>query len=168
MSPEQARGEVQVTPLADQFSLAAVIFELLAGRRPFTGDDLFAVLAKIVLQEPPRLRDAVPTVPAEVDALVARGLSKEPEERFPSAHAMAAALAARPAWDGAGEEVSPPSEAPTTGGSALSATLERRVVTAVFAGFDAAAPGEDHSASFAAIAAEHGGAPHPMLGRRMI
>jgi eukaryotic-like serine/threonine-protein kinase len=63
MAPEQARGEERVTSRADLFSLGAVLFELLSGRRAFPGDDVFAVLAKIVLAEPLRLRDVMPSAP---------------------------------------------------------------------------------------------------------
>src|SRR5205807_1540828 len=98
MSPEQARGEERVTHRADQFSLGVVVFELLAGRRPFGGDDFFAVLAKIVLQDPPRLRDALPEVPPAIDALVRRAMSKAAEDRFGSALELAVALASVAPW----------------------------------------------------------------------
>ena len=173
MAPEQARGEERVTPRADQFSLGVVLFELLAGRRPFAGDDFFAVLAKIVLQDPPRLRDAVPGVPAEIDALVSRAMSKAPEARFDSALDLAEALAALPPWDGAEtahrRPLSEPAPAGTTSRltTGMSATFEQRVVTAVFAGF-APAPDDTALRAFEAIAEEHGAVCHPTLGRRMI
>ena len=96
MSPEQARGEEHVTPASDLFSLGVLLFELASGTRPFKGDDLFAVLAKIVLAETPRLRDVAPLVPPEMDALVARAMAKDAPARFASAREMAAALAAIP------------------------------------------------------------------------
>ncbi len=60
MAPEQARGEERVTSRADLFALGVVLFELLSGQRAFSGDDMFAVLAKIVLAGPaaPPRRDA--------------------------------------------------------------------------------------------------------------
>jgi tetratricopeptide (TPR) repeat protein len=197
MSPEQARGEERVSHRADVFSLGVVLFELLAGRRPFTGNDFFAVLAKIVLQDPPRLADALPGVPAAIDALVGRAMSKAPEERFASARELADALAAIPPWTlealpgsapAAGREGAPPTVTGTDGPAsqgatpasgmglggtttrvkaALSVTGERRVVTAVFAGFGATAP-ESDLAAFEAIAAEHGASSYPTLGRRRI
>ncbi len=96
MSPEQARGRERVTARSDLFSLGAVIFELCTGRRPYSGEHLFAVLAKIVLQEPPRLRDALPGVHPRLSALVLRAMSKSPADRFASAREMAEALAALP------------------------------------------------------------------------
>ena len=194
MSPEQARGEERVTPRADVFSLGVVLFELLSGQRPFQGTDFFAVLAKIVLQDPPRLAEALPGVPAALDALVGRAMSKAPEERFGSARELADALAAIPPWTldppprrapGAGRggvrrgadadrpAIGPRHRRRRLGGTttrvkaALSITGERRVITAVFAGFSVVAP-ESDLAAFEAIAAEHGAASYPTLGRRRI
>src|SRR6185295_6988576 len=88
MSPEQARGDEAITPRSDLFSLGVLLFELLTGKRPFTGDAPLAVLAKILLQDPPRLRDALPSAPPELDALVARAMAKAPLDRFASAEEM--------------------------------------------------------------------------------
>src|SRR4029077_16860251 len=56
MAPEQARGEPLIDPRADVFSLGGVLFECLRGRRAFDGDSPMAVLAKVLLEEPPPLR----------------------------------------------------------------------------------------------------------------
>ena len=173
MSPEQARGEDRVTAASDVFALGVVLFELLARRRPFTGNDFFAVIAKIVLQDPPRLRDAVPGIPPVVDFIVRRAMSKEPQHRFGSARELAEALADVKPWTIALPSASPAAPAVTIGGAttraaaALSVTGERRVVTAVFAGLPPLAPDAD-LAVFEAIAVEHGAVCHPMLGRRVI
>ncbi|WP_437317524.1 protein kinase domain-containing protein [Sorangium sp. So ce385] len=100
MAPEQACGEREIAPAADLFALGAVLFECLAGRPAFTGASLMTVLARVLLEEPPGL-DAVRTdlPPALVD-LVARLLSKQPDER-PDAPTVAAALSALlPALEG--------------------------------------------------------------------
>ncbi|MFO0592936.1 MAG: serine/threonine-protein kinase [Polyangiaceae bacterium] len=97
-SPEQARREERLTPRADQFALASVVFELLSGRRAFPGDDAKAVLAKIALAEPPRLRDVVPGAPPELCALLARAMSKPQDCRFGSMVEMADALGAVGPW----------------------------------------------------------------------
>jgi tetratricopeptide (TPR) repeat protein len=170
MAPEQARGEERITSRADQFALGAVLFELLSGRRAFAGDDVFAVLAKIVLSDAPRLRDVLPGVPIELDALVRRAMSKAPEERFPSMQELADGLAAIAPWTPSESpepiSVKRPDE-PTTRVAAMSSTWERRVLTAVFAGF----PSSPHDAdlgAFEAIVAEHGAATFRTLGRRVI
>jgi tetratricopeptide (TPR) repeat protein len=191
MSPEQARGEERVTHRADVFSLGVVLFELISGRRPYTGNDFFAVLAKIVLQDPPRLAEALPGVPAAIDALVRRAMSKAAEARFGSTRELADALAAIPAWSvepgGAppsapegphspghfGGDLHTPVSSAESGGAttrvkaALSVTGERRVVTAIFAGFSPLAP-EGDLAAFEALAVEHGALSYPTLGRRRI
>jgi hypothetical protein len=169
MAPEQARGEARVTAKADQFSLGVMLFELIAGKRPFTGDDFFTVLAKIVLQDPPRLRDAVAGVPPELDALVRRAMSKAAADRFGSARELADAIAAVPAWDGPRPRVEREGAGegdPLTSRVALamSASIEQRVVTVLFA------RGADERAALglAAIAEQHGASCHPTIGGRLI
>ena len=76
MAPEQARGLSDVDARADVFALGVVLFRCLTGRKPFTGDDMVTVLLKLVLEDPPRLRDLNPDVPPALDALVARMLAK--------------------------------------------------------------------------------------------
>ncbi|WP_394835606.1 protein kinase [Pendulispora rubella] len=80
MAPEQIRGE-KVDARADVFSLGCLMFECITGRPAFVANHALAVLLKIVLEEPPRLRDRLPDVPEELDDLVAAMLSKERSER---------------------------------------------------------------------------------------
>jgi tetratricopeptide (TPR) repeat protein len=168
MSPEQARGEERVTHHADQFSLGVTIFELIAGRRPFTGDDYFAVLAKIVLQDPPRLRDVVPGVPPTLDALVRRMMSRDPMDRFASMREVADAIAAIGPWEPAAAPAQAVGEAPTTRMAlSISATIEQRVVTALFA-FAPLGLDDRDQAALAGVAEAQGAACHPTLGGRMI
>jgi tetratricopeptide (TPR) repeat protein/tRNA A-37 threonylcarbamoyl transferase component Bud32 len=169
MSPEQARGRERVTHRSDLFSLGVVIFELCAGRRPYTGDHLFAVLAKIVLQEPPRLRDALPGAHPRLEALVLRAMSKSPEARFASAWEMAEALAALPLTEGLVNAAIRPDDSPTVGISSLPVTAtEQRVVTAVFAALPAGAAAEPSARGFASIVEDQGGACHPTVDRHLI
>src|SRR5262249_9701237 len=93
MAPEQVRGDpAAIDARADVFSLGCVLFECLTGRPPFQGLHVIALLAKLLFDEPPRVREIAPGVPAALDALVARMLSKEPEARPADGHAVAALL----------------------------------------------------------------------------
>ncbi len=81
MAPEQASGDRALGPSADVFSFGALLFHAVTGRPPFIADHVFALLAKVLLEEPPRLRAITPTVPEWLDALVHRMLRKDPQER---------------------------------------------------------------------------------------
>jgi hypothetical protein len=82
MAPEQARGEGErIDPRADVFSLGAVLFECLTGQPAFEGSSVVALLAKLLLEEAPRLRARRQDVPEALDALVGRMLSKNPAAR---------------------------------------------------------------------------------------
>lgn len=93
MSPEQARASNVIGPTSDLFSLGALAFELFSRRRPFFGSTTFSLLVKIAQQVTPRLSDAWPEVPPELDAFVARAMAREPASRFFSAREMADELA---------------------------------------------------------------------------
>jgi tetratricopeptide (TPR) repeat protein len=92
MAPEQARGERHIDARADVFSLGCVLFECLTGRPPFFGDHVMAVLAKILLEDAPRLGELCADVPDALEALVARMLAKKPSERPPNGRALAVEL----------------------------------------------------------------------------
>jgi serine/threonine-protein kinase len=92
MSPEQAAGESAVDARGDLYGLGAVAFFALTGRPPFQGKTLGQLLAAHRLQPPPPLSDFRPEAPADLAAVVARCLAKDPAERFPSATALDRAL----------------------------------------------------------------------------
>jgi tetratricopeptide (TPR) repeat protein len=94
MAPEQARGSKDVDCAADVFSLGCVLFECLAGRPPFTGDSSMAVLAKILLEDAPRLSTLRGDLPAALEELVARMLAKDPRQRPRDGSSVAAELEA--------------------------------------------------------------------------
>jgi eukaryotic-like serine/threonine-protein kinase len=81
MSPEQARG-LPVDNRSDIFSLGAVIYEMLARRKPFEGDTPSDTLAAILKTEPPPLSRVVPGVPPELARIVTKSLRKDREERY--------------------------------------------------------------------------------------
>jgi len=168
MSPEQARGDERVTPTSDLFSLGVVLYELLTGRRPFTGADVFAILAKIVLEDPPRVRLLAPTVSPNLDALVARAMAKLPERRFATAREMALAMVA---VEVGSERPEPSRDEVATmqlRSQAQAGVVERRVVTALFAHFASKEHLARDFALFDRVTREHGGVAHRMLGRRAI
>jgi eukaryotic-like serine/threonine-protein kinase len=91
LSPEQILGR-PTTPASDRYSLAVVAYELLTGRRPFRAEHPTAQARQHLEQaaEPPTHVD--PRLPKAVDAVLARGMAKEPEDRWPSATAFVDAL----------------------------------------------------------------------------
>jgi serine/threonine protein kinase/Flp pilus assembly protein TadD len=94
MSPEQAEGERGVDARADQYSLACVLYELLAGQPPFTGPTLNAVLSRLLLDPVPPLTTLRPGVPAPVRVAIERALSKVAADRFATVMDFLAALEA--------------------------------------------------------------------------
>jgi tRNA A-37 threonylcarbamoyl transferase component Bud32 len=92
MSPEQATGDRRPDARSDAYSLAAVLYEMLAGEPPHTGPTVQAVIAKLLTERPTGLRVVRNTVPEGIDAAVAKALAKVPADRFPSAGEFVRAL----------------------------------------------------------------------------
>ena len=84
ISPEQAVGK-PATAASDRYALAVVAFELLTGSRPFQAEHFAAQARAHVEDLPPLATERDPSLPRGVDAVLDRGLAKEPDERWPSA-----------------------------------------------------------------------------------
>jgi eukaryotic-like serine/threonine-protein kinase len=83
IAPEQAQGQ-RVDEHTDVYSLGIVLYELLTGELPFTGDNFVAVAMKHINEDPPRVSSIRADVPPRVDEAVARALAKDPADRFPT------------------------------------------------------------------------------------
>jgi len=81
MSPEQARAQ-DIDARSDIFSLGAVIYEMVSGRRAFDGETASDLIAAILKTEPPPLSSLVPEVPAELSRILTKALKKDREERY--------------------------------------------------------------------------------------
>src|SRR5215218_893459 len=118
ISPEQAMGQ-PATAASDRYSLAVVAFELLTGGRPFTGENFAAQARAHVDDEPPPASERDIDVPPAVDRVLARGMAKDPADRWESAGAMVRAL------DDALTPPPPRRRAPAAGGGTTRLTSER-------------------------------------------
>src|SRR5438552_14292753 len=94
MSPEQAAADPEIDARTDQYSLACVLYELLAGQPPFTGPSMAAVLSRQVLDPVPSLTTFRPGVPASLRRAIDRALAKVPAERYGSVLEFLTALEA--------------------------------------------------------------------------
>src|SRR6185436_10121412 len=91
MSPEQVRGG-EVDHRSDLFGLGAVLYEMLAGRRAFSGASAADTLSAILTMDPPSLATLRPEVPPDLDRTVRRCMEKNPRERFQTAWDLASDL----------------------------------------------------------------------------
>ena len=93
MSPEQAMGD-PVDGRSDLYSVGCVLYEMLAGAPPFTGESTMEITAQKLVDPMPPLRTSRPEVPAEIEAALARALASKADDRFATAAEMTAALEA--------------------------------------------------------------------------
>jgi serine/threonine protein kinase/Tol biopolymer transport system component len=93
MSPEQARGD-EVDPRTDLWSLGVILYEMLAGRRPFRGEREQAVVRSILHERAQPLRELRPEAPPELAGIVERLLAKAPGDRYPTVEEAIADLRA--------------------------------------------------------------------------
>ena len=91
MTPEQIEGR-DVDARTDIFAFGVVLYEVICGRRPFTGDSRASLMAAIVAQEPLSLSALQPQTPASLERLIVRCLAKDPDQRWQTARDLAAEL----------------------------------------------------------------------------
>ena len=125
MSPEQAAAERELDGRSDQYSLACVLYEMLAGQPPFNAPTAQATVAQILAVDPPPLLERRRTVPAGVATAVHRALEKVPADRFDTAGDFAEAVTTGEYWtpvEVRGAGAASPSQSPAlvrTTGAAL-------------------------------------------------
>ncbi|HEX6510451.1 MAG TPA: protein kinase, partial [Chloroflexota bacterium] len=118
MAPEQIGGHTAHFR-ADIYSLGAVMYEMVAGHPPFTGDDPLTVAVRHVQEAPIPPGRFNPGLPAEWESLILKALAKSPADRYPSAESLGAAVAALPAdW------VSSPCPSATAEGEAAAPAVQ--------------------------------------------
>jgi eukaryotic-like serine/threonine-protein kinase len=94
MSPEQVAASDQIDARADQYSLACVIFEMVAGAPPFSATSAARLMARHLSEEAPRLTAARPDVPAGVSGALCRAFAKDPADRYADVLEMVSAVEA--------------------------------------------------------------------------
>ncbi|HVL51235.1 MAG TPA: protein kinase, partial [Actinomycetota bacterium] len=114
LAPEQAHG-APVDGRTDIYALGCVMYEMLTGRPPISGESLMEIATRLMTEEPPPPSHLVPGIPAQMDRVVMRALAKDPEDRYANTAALqgdldgsAPAVAAAGAVAGAGAAGSDP------------------------------------------------------------
>ncbi len=137
LSPEQARGEI-VDARSDLYSCAALLYELLTGRPPFTGDSPVAIAYQHVTERPQAPSTFDPEIASDIDAIVLTGLAKRPSERYASAAEMRGdierALDGQPVTAKLPTVDSPTESMPALHASSTAVATRQRTSTAIWLG----------------------------------
>jgi serine/threonine protein kinase/tetratricopeptide (TPR) repeat protein len=127
LAPEQARGERQIGPAVDIYALGCVLFECLDGAPPFGGQEVAVVLARILCEMTPPLRQRRPEIPEALAELLGKMLFKRAEDRPADGAALVEALA------GLGTLGEPPGEAPRSLTASMLPEQEQQLVSVIVA-----------------------------------
>jgi serine/threonine protein kinase/Tfp pilus assembly protein PilF len=92
VSPEQAAGETNLDGRSDQYSLACMLYEMITGERPFSGNTPQSIMAKRFTESPPTLQSVKASVPPSVDWAVSKAMSMDASQRFATSALFAQAL----------------------------------------------------------------------------
>jgi len=101
MSPEQARGDDTLDHRVDIYALGVIMYEAATGRVPFAGNNYLSVISQVLNEEPKHVRELVPELSEEFEAIVARTMEKDRNERYATAKDLLAdvtALLDDPTW----------------------------------------------------------------------
>lgn len=88
MSPEQCKGSADLDIRSDIYSFGCVFFKMLTSNTPFTPSKITDMLMKHITEEPPLPSSVIPEIPSNIDDIVHRCLQKNPDNRYPSFHAL--------------------------------------------------------------------------------
>ncbi len=140
MAPEQVRGARHTTFASDQYSLGVVLYECVTGEVPFRGETVWETFQKVGMGEYTPPRAVVPSLPAGIEAIIARSMSVNPALRYESVTALGAALMpyASPGLRARWADVFPDASVTTPGTSRRYVVLALAITVSVAVAFAAA------------------------------